>query len=93
MISKLVNKKKRYKPQKRTSDLMASLDLCANHSFPNLFFIKNTGLQKKFPRINNQDSVRFSPAEYEYESHFSPSRPDSPKFYDKGLNINKIGCL
>ena len=48
---------------------------------------------KKFPRINFQDSVRFSSAEYEYESRFFPSRPDFPKFYDKDLNINKIGCL
>ena len=53
----------------------------------------NTGLQKKFPRTNFQDSVMFSPAEYEYESRLFPSRPDFPKFYDKGLNINKIGCL
>ena len=53
----------------------------------------NTVLRKKFPRINVQYSVRFSPAEYEYESHFFTSRPDLPKFYDKGQKINKIGCL
>ena len=52
-----------------------------------------TGLQKKIPRKNFLDSVRFFPAEYEYKSRFFPSRPDFPKFYDKGLNINKIGCL
>ena len=57
------------------------------------FTKNNTGLQKNFLRINSQDSVRFSPAEYEYESLFFPSRPDFPKFCDKGLNINKIGCL
>ena len=51
-----------------------------------------TGLQKKFPRISFQYSVSFFPAEYEYESHFFPSRPESPKFYDKGLKISKIGC-
>ena len=53
----------------------------------------NTGLQKKFPRMNFQYFVSFFPAEYDYESHFFPSRPDFPKFYDKGLKINKICCL
>ena len=55
--------------------------------------MNNNGLQKKFPRINFHCSVRFSPAEYEYESRFFSSRPDFSKFYDKGLKINKIGCL
>ena len=45
--------------------------------------IDNTGLQKKLPGTNFQYSVSFSPAEYENESHFFPSRPDFPKFYDK----------
>ena len=53
----------------------------------------NTGLQKKIPGMSFQDSVRFSPAEYEYESRFFPLRPDFPKFYDKDININKVGCL
>ena len=53
----------------------------------------NTGLKKNFPRINFQYSVSFSPAEYEYEGHFFPSRPDFPKFYDKSLKIIKIGCF
>ena len=52
-----------------------------------------TGLQKKISMINFQYSVSFSPAEYEYTSHFFASRPDFPKFYNKGLKINKIGCL
>ena len=46
-----------------------------------------SGMQK------NQYSVSLFPAEYEYESNFFPSRPDFPKFYDKRLKINKIGCL
>ena len=53
----------------------------------------NTGLQKNFPRIRFQYSVSFSPAEYEFESHFFPSRQYFPKIYDKCLKINKIGCL
>ena len=48
--------------------------------------------KKKIQRIRLQYSVSFSPAEHEYESHFFPSRQDFPKIYDKGLNINKIGC-
>ena len=52
-----------------------------------------TVLQKKIPRIYFQYSVSFPPAEYEYVSHFFPSRPVLPKFYDEGLKINKIGCL
>ena len=52
-----------------------------------------TGLQKKFQRMNFRYSVSFSPAEYEYESRFFPSRSDFPKFYDKVLKISKIGCL
>ena len=52
-----------------------------------------TGLQKNIPRMSFQYSLSFSPAEYEYESHFFPSRPAFPKFYDKGPRINKIGCL
>ena len=51
------------------------------------------GLQKNIPKINFQYLVSFPPAEYEYENHFFPSLPDFPKFYDKGLKINKIGCL
>ena len=35
----------------------------------------------------------FSPAEYEYESHYFPSRLDFPKKYDKYLKINKIDCF
>ena len=31
----------------------------------------NTGLQNNFPRLNFHYSVSFSPAECEYESHFS----------------------
>ena len=53
----------------------------------------NTGLQKKISRKFFQYSVSFSLAEYEYESHFFISRPDFPKFYDKILKINKIGCF
>ena len=34
---------------------------------------------KKFPRINFQYSVNFSPAEYKYECLFFPSRLDFPK--------------
>ena len=52
-----------------------------------------TGLQKKFLRINFQYSYSFSPAAYEYESHFFPSRLDFPENYDKGLKINKNGCF
>ena len=33
--------------------------------------VNNTGLQKKFPRINFQYLVSFSPSEYEYENLFS----------------------
>ena len=57
---------------------------------------ENTGLQKKFPSIICQYSVSFFPAEYEYETYFFPTRPDFPKFYDKGLKINKrlfLGCV
>ena len=43
----------------------------------------NTGLQKKIPSINFQSPVRFSPAEYEYESHFFLSRPDFRNFMTK----------
>ena len=49
--------------------------------------------KKKFPRVNFWHSISFSPAEYEYEKHFFPSRQDFPTFYDKGLKINKISCL
>ena len=49
--------------------------------------------KKIFPRINFHTSVSFSPAEYKFESIFFPSRPDFPKNYDKGLKINKLGCL
>ena len=52
-----------------------------------------TGLQKSFPRINFQYLVSFCHAEFEYESHFFPSRLDFPENYDKGLKINKIGCF
>ena len=45
--------------------------------------VNNTGLQKNFPRVKFQSSISFSPAEYEYESHFFPSRLFSPKNYDK----------
>ena len=38
-------------------------------------------------------SVGFSPAEYEYESQFFPSRSGFTKFYDKSQKFNKIGCL
>ena len=55
--------------------------------------LNNTDLPKNFPRINFQHSVSFSPAEYEYERHFFPLRPDFQKFYNKGLKINKIRCL
>ena len=47
--------------------------------------LNNTGLQKNFLRINFQYSYSFSPAEYEYESHFFPSRLDFPENYDRGL--------
>ena len=53
----------------------------------------NNGLQKNYRKINFQYSVIFPPAEYEYENHFFPSRPDFPKFYDKCLKNNKIGCF
>ena len=53
----------------------------------------NTGLQKKIYEINFQYSVSFSPVEFEYENSFFSSHPDFPKMYDKGLKINKIGCL
>ena len=53
----------------------------------------NTGLQKNLPRINSQYSVSFPQAEYEYESHFFPSRLDFPKNYDKCLKVKKIGCF
>ena len=48
---------------------------------------------KKFPRMNFQYSVSFSPAEYKYERHFFPILSKFLKFYDKCLKINKIGCL
>ena len=53
----------------------------------------NTGLQKKFPRINFQYSVNFSLVEYEYESHFFTSRLDFPKIYDKALKTTKHAVL
>ena len=53
----------------------------------------NTGLQKKFPRMNLQDSVRFSHAEYEYVNHFFPARPDFPKFYVKVLKTTLNCCF
>ena len=55
--------------------------------------LANTGMQKKITILSFQYSVSFSPAEYEYVSHFFQCRPDFPKFYDKGLIINKTGCL
>ena len=58
-----------------------------------IWYSYNTGLQKIFPRINFHYSVSFSPDEYEYESHLFLSRLEFQKFYDKGLKINKIGCL
>ena len=48
---------------------------------------------KKNPRLNFQCSVTFSPAIYEYESLFSPSRSNLSNFYNKGLKINKTGDL
>ena len=53
----------------------------------------NTGLQTKIQGINFQFSVSFYSADYEYERHFFSSRPDFPRFHDKGLKINKIICL
>ena len=44
--------------------------------------------KKKIPRINFQNPVSFSHAEYENESRFIRSRPYFPNFYDKGLKIN-----
>ena len=58
-----------------------------------LSLIDNTGLLKKIPSINFQYSDKFSPAKYEFDTNFFPSHPDSLKFYDKGLKINKICCL
>ena len=55
--------------------------------------LNNTGLQKIFPRINFQYSLRFSPAEYEYINHFFPARPDFPKNFVKGLKITLNGCF
>ena len=55
------------------------------------WLISTQACKKKFPRINFQHSVSFSSAEYKYESHFFPSRPDFPKFYDTGLKVNKTG--
>ena len=52
-----------------------------------------TVLQKKFPRVNFQYSVSFSPVQYEYENPLFPTRLDFPKFFDKVQKINKIGCL
>ena len=59
------------------------------------FFIKFQlqCLQKKSQELFFQYSVTFSPAEYDYESHFFSSRPDFTNFYDKGLKFNKIRCL
>ena len=37
--------------------------------------------------------LSLSPVEYEYENHFFLSRPDFPKFFHKGLKVNKTGCL
>ena len=48
---------------------------------------------KKSQEIFFQYAVSFSPAEYEYETNFFPSRSDVPKFYGKSLKINKIGWL
>ena len=56
-----------------------------------VYLNNNTGLQKNSLRINFQYSVGFSPSEYECESLFFPSRPEFPKFYNKGVKINKIG--
>ena len=42
-------------------------------------FANCAGLQKNFPRISFQYSVSFYPPEYEYESHFFPSRLDFSK--------------
>ena len=71
--------------QRRVRCSLSSREIAARSDY--------TGLQKKFPGLNFQYSVSFFPTEYEYESHFFPSRPDFPEFYDKGLKINKIGCL
>ena len=68
--------------------------LHANSNRTYVYPVENyTGLQKNFPIINFQYSVSFSPAEYEYESHFFPLRLDFPNNYDKGLKIIKIGCF
>ena len=56
------------------------------------FSLDNTSLQKEFPRSNFPYSVSFSSAEKDYESHFFASHTDVPKFYDKGVKINKISC-
>ena len=55
-----------------------------------LFVLKLMTLasKKDFPWTIFQYSVSLSPAEYEYENHFFPSRPDFPKLYDNGVKIN-----
>ena len=55
--------------------------------------ISITELQKKIPTINIQHSVSFSPAEYDFGSHFFPSRHYFRIYYDKGQKINIIGCI
>ena len=61
------------------------------HMVP-LFYLQNfvavvvfyyTGLQNKIPGIKFQYSVNVSFAEYEHESHFFPTLPDFPNFFDK----------
>ena len=48
--------------------------------------------KEKFPRKNFQHSVMFSPAEYEYECHFSITSRFSEMFKQRRINKKK-GCL
>ena len=49
-------------------------------------------LQKKITGKKLQCTDSFSPAEYDYEIQFLSTRPYFPKFYDKTLKRNKVGC-
>ena len=87
-------KKKKTNESRRTSKHARPLTHVSNHVDKGLFsLMANTGLQKVFPIINFHYSVSFSPTEYEFESHFFPSRLDFPKICGKVLKINKIGCF
>ena len=82
--------------EKLLQNLLFSFDIQLEEAHFSLIFLKlliTLATKKKILRIYFQYSGSFSPAEYENESHFFPSRPDFPKLCDKGLKIKEKGCL